>query len=226
MTVPLTADEVAQFLLDNPRFFEGHAELLASITVPSPHGQRAVSLVERQVDMLRDKNKALELRLAELVHHGRENDAIADKLQRWTRDLLRVREARALPEAVSDGLVEAFSVPQVALRLWKLPAEHADLPCAASVEGVEGEIVTLVDSMRQPYCGRNADFQAARWLSGDGARTGSIALLPLRVGAAPESFGLLVLGSPDADRFQAGMGTAFLERIAEVASASLSRLYA
>jgi uncharacterized protein YigA (DUF484 family) len=223
MTVPLTADEVAQFLLDNPRFFEGHAELLTSITVPSPHGQRAISLVERQVDMLRDKNKALELRLAELVHHGRENDAIADKLQRWTRDLLRVRDARALPEAVSDGLVHAFSVPQVALRLWKLPPEHADLPCAA---GVEGEIVTLVDSMRQPYCGRNADFQAARWLSGDGARTGSIALLPLRVGAAPESFGLLVLGSPDADRFQAGMGTAFLERIAEVASASLSRLYA
>lgn len=223
MTVPLTADEVAQFLLDNPRFFEGHAELLASITVPSPHGQRAVSLVERQVDMLRDKNKALELKLAELVHHGRENDAIADKLQRWTRDLLKVRDVRELPQAVSEGLAAGFSVPQVALRLWKLPAAQADLPCAF---GVEGEVITLVDSMRQPYCGRNADFQAARWLAGEGAQTGSIALLPLRVGAAPESFGLLVLGSPDADRFQAGMGTAFLERIAEVASASLSRLYA
>jgi len=91
---------------------------------------------------------------------------------------------------------------------------------------VEPDVIALVDSMRQPYCGRNADFQAARWLPDAGTRTGSLALLPLRVGAAPQTFGLLVLGSPDPGRFDAAMGTAFLERIAEVASASLSRLTA
>ena len=80
---PLThPDQIAQYLLDHPSFFEAYPDLLASLAVPSPHGQRAVSLVERQVDILRERNKQFELKLAELVHHGRENDAIADKLQR------------------------------------------------------------------------------------------------------------------------------------------------
>ncbi len=223
MTEPLHADAIVQYLHDHPAFFEAHPDLLVSITVPHPHGNRAVSLVERQVDMLREKNKSLEMKLAELLRHGRENDVIADKLQRWSRDLLRARDARQLPGLVVDGLATAFTVPQIALRVWQLAPDHADLPCGVKVEP---DVIALVDSMRQPYCGRNADFQAARWLPDAGTRTGSLALLPLRVGAAPQTFGLLVLGSPDPGRFDAAMGTAFLERIAEVASASLSRLTA
>lgn len=223
MTSPASAEQVAQYLRDNPGFFEANAELLASITVPHPHGGRAVSLVERQVDLLRDKNKALEMRLAELLRIGQENDAIASKLQHWTRELLRTRDVQALPGRVVAGMAEDFSVPHVALRLWGVDAAHAALPAAVEVEP---EVRTLADSVRQPYCGPNADFKAATWLPGGGAQTRSIALLALRVGAAPEAFGLLVLGSPDPARFQTGMGTAFLERIAEIASAALSRLLA
>jgi uncharacterized protein YigA (DUF484 family) len=223
MTSPASAEQVAQYLRDNPGFFEANGELLASITVPHPHGGRAVSLVERQVDLLRDKNKALEMRLAELLRIGQENDAIAGKLQHWTRELLRTRDVQALPERVVAGMGDDFSVPHVALRLWGVDAAHAALPAAADVEP---EVRTLADSMRQPYCGPNADFKAATWLPGGGAQTRSIALLAMRVGAAPRAFGLLVLGSPDPARFQTGMGTAFLERIAEIASAALSRLLA
>jgi len=221
MTEPLHADAVVQYLHDNPSFFEAYPDLLVSINVPHPHGHRAVSLVERQVDLLRDKNKALELKLGELVRHGRENDAISDRLQRWSRDLLRARDPQQLPALVTDGLMQGFTVPQVAMRAWGLAAPYAALPCTARVDA---EIITFTDSLRQPYCGRNADFQASRWLPDAGTRTGSIALLPLRVGAAPQAFGLLVLGSPDPDRFDATMGTAFLERFDETASASLSRL--
>jgi uncharacterized protein YigA (DUF484 family) len=223
MTSPASAEQVAEYLRDNPGFFEANPELLASITVPHPHGGRAVSLVERQVDLLRDKNKALELRLAELLRIGQENDAIAAKLQHWTRELLRTRDVQALPERVVAGMAGDFSVPQVALRLWGLDAAHASLPVA---DEVEPAVRTLADSVRQPYCGPNADFRAATWLPGGGAQTRSIALLSMRVGAAPEAFGLLVLGSSDPARFQTGMGTAFLERIAEIASAALSRLLA
>jgi uncharacterized protein YigA (DUF484 family) len=221
MTEPLEAGAIAQYLKDHPDFFEGHPDLLASITLPHRHGTRAVSLVERQVDVLRDKIRGLELKFAELVRNGRENEAIADKMQRWSRDLLRERDPRELPSRVTGGLAAAFDVPQVALRVWGLPDELAGLPCATPVEA---DVTALADSMRTPFCGKNADFQPARWLPGEGAQTGSIALLPLRVGAAPQAFGLLVLGSPDPGRFEAGMGTTFLERIAEVASASLSRL--
>lgn len=223
MTSPTSADQVAQYLQDNPGFFDAHPELLASITVPHPHGGRAVSLVERQVDLLREKNKALEMRVAEMLRNGQENDAIADRLARWTRDLLRARDPSTLPDVVVNGMAAGFSVPQVALRLWRIDATWGALPVATEVEP---EVIALADSVKQPYCGPNADFRAATWLPGGGAQTRSIALLPMRVGAAPEAFGLLVLGSPDAARFQAGMGTAFLERIAEIGSAALSRLLA
>lgn len=86
------------------------------------------------------------------------------------------------------------------------------------------DVITLANGMMQPFCGPNADFQAASWLPDGGAGTRSIALLPLRKGVDPNAFGLIVLGSADADRFRSGMGTAFLERIAEIASAALSRL--
>jgi uncharacterized protein len=223
MTSPISGDTVAQYLRDNPSFFDVHAELLASVTVPHPHGGRAVSLVERQVDVLREKHKVLEMRLADLIRIGRENDAIGERLQRWTRDLLRERDLRRLPAIVTDGLAVGFSVPQVALRLWRLPEVHQSLACAAEVPAT---IHTRIDELRQPYCGLNAEVPEAAWLAAGGSQTRSLALLPMRVGAAPESFGLLVLGSPDPARFQASMGTAYLERIAETASAALSRLLA
>jgi uncharacterized protein YigA (DUF484 family) len=223
MTSPTSAEQVAQYLSENPGFFDTHGDLLASMTVPHGPGGRTVSLVERQVDLLRDKHKGLERRLAELLRIGQENDAISEKLQHWTRELLRTREVSDLPTVVVDGMTVGFSVPQVALRLWRLDAAYAGMPFAAEVEP---EVLALADSIRQPYCGANADFKAATWLPGGGAQTRSIALLPMRVGAAPQAFGLLVLGSSDPSRFQVGMGTAFLERIAEIGSAALSRLLA
>lgn len=217
----IDAEQVAAYLGAHPEFFEQYSDLLASVTIPHPHGKRAVSLVERQVDVLREKHKVLELRLAELVRNGQENDAIAERMQRWTRDLLRERELAHLPQVVADGLAATFEVPQVAMRLWSLAPAFQDLPHA---EPVEPEVRSFADGLQQPYCGANGDLRPATWLPGGGAETRSIALLPLRVGANPHSFGLIVLGSPDPERFRSTMGTAFLERIAELASASLSRL--
>ncbi|MBN9429417.1 MAG: DUF484 family protein [Burkholderiales bacterium] len=218
---PLDADDVARYLSDHPDFFQSYMELLASITVPHPHGGRAISLQERQVEVLREKHRVLEMKLAELLRIGQENDAIADKLQRWTRQQLLASDAAQLPDIVVDGLRTIFSVPQVAMRLWGVREAYLDLE---SAQPVPVDVITLANSMKQPFCGPNSDFQAALWLPDGGADTRSIALLPLRKGIDPKAFGLIVLGSADPDRFQAGMGTAFLERIGETASAALSRL--
>ena len=215
------ADEVARYLRDNPGFFESHSELLAAITVPHPHGGRAISLQERQLEVLREKLRAHELKLVELLRIGQENDAIGEKLQRWTRQLLLVADPARLPEVVVDGLRTVFSVPQVAMRLWGLREAHLGLECA---QPVPVDVITLANGMTQPFCGPNNAFQAATWLPDGGADTRSIALLPLRKGVDPNAFGLIVLGSADPERFRSGMGTAFLERIAETASAALSRL--
>ncbi|MCL4185552.1 MAG: DUF484 family protein [Burkholderiaceae bacterium] len=217
----LSADEVARFLRDNPQFFEAHAELLASITVPHPHGGRAISLHERQLEVLREKVRAHELRLAELLRIGQENDAITEKLQRWTRQLLLAPDAAQLPDIVLDGLRTVFSVPRVAMRLWGLREAWLDLECA---QPVPVDVITFTNGMTQPFCGPNTGSRAAAWLPEGGADTRSIALLPLRKGIDPQAFGLIVLGSADPDRFTAAMGTTFLERIGETASAALSRL--
>lgn len=222
MTASALGDEdVARYLRNHPEFFNAHPDVLAAITVPHRHGTRAISLHERQLDVLREKHRALEMKLAELVRIGQENDAISDRLQKWTRQLLLAAEPAQLPQAVIDGMLTGFGVPQVALRLWGVREPFHGLPSAAPVEV---DAITLANSMKQPYCGPNADFQPAAWLPEGGRATRSIALMALRKGVDPTAFGMLVLGSPDPGRFQANMGTAFLERIAETSSAALSRL--
>src|ERR1700710_2674789 len=89
----ITEDDIANYLANTPGFFDRHAELLASVQLTSPHGQRAVSLQERQMEMLRDKAKTLESRIVDMLRHGQENESIADKLHRWTKSLLTVTAA-------------------------------------------------------------------------------------------------------------------------------------
>lgn len=215
----ITEADIAHYLANNPAFFERHAELLASITLTSPHGQRAVSLQERQMEMLRERIKGLELRIVDMIRHGQENLAIADRIHRTTRRLLLTTDATLLPARLVETLKHEFLIPQAGIRLWDVATEHAAEPWA---QGVSGDVRTFAASLTLPFCGANGGFEAARWL-GEGP-VASLAMLPLRQGEA--CFGLLVLGSPDPTRYAADMGTDFLARIAEVASAALSRLRA
>ena len=101
----LSEDAIADYLLHQPEFFERHAELLRGVQLTSGHGPRAVSLQERQAEMLREKIKGLELRSAEMIRHGQENSAIADRLHRWTRELLMTRDTQDLPERFCEIFV-------------------------------------------------------------------------------------------------------------------------
>ena len=220
---PITEDDIANYLANTPDFFERHAQLLAGVQLTSPHGNRAVSLQERQAEMLREKIKALEHRLMDMVRHGNENVIIADRLQRWARNLLQVRSGRALPASIAAGIENQFMVPQVAIKVWDVGSRYGS---EAFAEGVSDDAKSFASSLTQPYCGVNSGFEAVNWLA-DSATALSLALIPLRDGAvntAAPAFGMLVLSSPDPQRFQSGMGTDFLERIAELASAALSRL--
>jgi uncharacterized protein len=214
----ITEADIAHFLASNPAFFERHAELMASITLTSPHGQRAVSLQERQMEMLRERIKGLEMRIVDMIRHGQENLTIADRIHRTTRRLLLTTDASLLPTRLVETLKHEFLIPQAGLRLWDVAEAHAGQPWA---QGASDDARTFAASLTMPYCGANSGFEAARWLD-DGATVASLAMLPLRQG--DDCFGLLVLGSPDPTRYAADMGTDFLVRIGEVASAALSRL--
>jgi uncharacterized protein len=219
---PITEDDIAHYLSTNPEFFERHVDTLAAIQLYSQHGKRAVSLQERQAEMLREKIKSLEGRIMEMVRHGNDNVMIADKLQRWTRTLLLTQQAIDLPRTVVHELKSQFQVPQVAIKVWAVNGLFSEEEFAVSVSD---DAKTFASSLQLPYCGVNSSFEAASWLD-EPELASSLALIPLRAGAALEAFGMLVLASPDPQRFNAGMGTDFLERIGELTSAALSRLRA
>ena len=214
----LDSAAIAQYLLDHPQFFVEHAALLGEVKLSSPLTGRAVSLQERQMEVMRDKYRILELRMSELVRHAEENAAIANRFHGWTQQLLRTRVPGEIPAAVAEGLVKHFIVPQATLRLWKLAPEHAD---TWYTNGVSEDVRLFASSLRAPYCGPNKEFEAVGWL--DGADTvRSTVLLPLRANGS--AFGLLVLGSPDPERFSATMATDFLVHIGETASTALAPL--
>lgn len=222
---PITEDDIAEFLLRTPGFFERHAEVLAGVQLTSPHGQRAVSLHERQAEMLREKIKGLEQRVMDMVRNSHENEAIAQKVHHWTGSLLQVRDPIDLPLAVADGVRTLFDVPLAAVRVWGVSGAYIDCDFAL---GASEDAKAFASSLTMPFCGPNLGFEPAGWLEqAEGAPAQSLALLPLRTGAidsATPAFGLLVLGSPDPQRFDATMGTDFLARMAELASAALMRL--
>ena len=216
----LTEQDLAAYLAEHPDFFERHAELLAGVQLQSPHGNRAVSLQERQMEMMRDKMRVLEHRLADLMRNAAENEAISGRLLAWVRAMLLERDPAALPHVVVREIQQQFQLPQAALRLWNLRPEFAAQDYAADVGD---DIPVLANSLSQPYCGANAGFEAANWLDG-GTPAQSLALIPLRHDTDAAAFGLLVLGSPSAGRFTADMGTEFLSRIGHLASAGLLHL--
>ena len=216
----ITEADIGNYLAQTPGFFERHAELLGSIQLTSPHGQRAVSLQERQMEMLRDKIKGLEHKIIEMIRHGQDNVTIADKLHRWTRALMLTANPAELPEVLVRELLHNFLIPQGGVRVWGSAESFAALPFA---QAVSDDVKSFAGSLSVPYCGVNAGFEAAQWLDEPKAAM-SMALIPLRETGVTAAFGMLVLASPDATRYTADMGTEFLGRIGELASAALSRL--
>jgi uncharacterized protein YigA (DUF484 family) len=220
MSATLDSATVAQYLADNPHFFEEYAGLLGEVKLASPVTGKAVSLQERQMEVMRDKYRALELRMAELVRLAQDNAAIANRFHAWNQVLLKSAGGAALARDLVDGLAAHFGVPQVTLRLWGVAPAYAD---AWFTEGVSDDTRIFAGSLRAPYCGPNNDFEAVRWLD-DGAAVQSAVILPLRDGGA--TFGLLILGSPEALRFSSDMATDFLVHIGETASTALAPLRA
>jgi uncharacterized protein len=216
----ITEQDIADYLGNTPGFFERNAELLAAVRLTSPHGQRAVSLQERQMEMLRDKIKGLEMKLIEMIRNGQENVAIADRLHRWTRALMLTPNPSDLPQVLVRELKHQFLIPQAGIRVWGAADAFGML---AFTKGVSEDAKSLATSLSAPYCGLNSGFEAASWLE-DAHTIASIALVPLRQGGLSPAFGLLVLGSPDPTRYTMDMGTEFLTRIGDIASAGLQRL--
>jgi len=164
----------------------------------------------------------------DMIRNVNENMVLSDKLLLWARTLFLNSDPQALPQLIADEIADQFSVSQVGIKVWDVAPAFA--ACGFAL-GVSSDAKSFATSLTEPFCGVNTGLEAISWLPEPQAVT-SLALLPLRPlpqngvpasGVVP-AFGLLVLASPDSQRFTSTMGTDFLTRIAELSSAALSPL--
>ena len=215
---------IADYLTRNPDFFERHATLLTKIKLPHSRGAATVSLVERQVQALREKNQALESRLRELIDVARGNDALAAKIHRLACRLVRARNATTLLDSMESSLREDFGASEWLLLLAPsrpsglsgIDSRHLRMINASAPELKMFE--TLFESAR-PRCGQIRDSQRDFLFGAGTIEIGSAALVPL---GREVGFGLLAIGSPDAQRFHPTMSTDFLARIGDLVSEAVA----
>ncbi len=209
---------VSDYLQSYPDFFERNSSLLTKLRLPHIRDPGVtVSLVERQVEVLRERNQSLERKLKELVDVARANDVLADRIHR--------RSLPATVSAIETSLREDFDAMHSVLVLFleearELAAESGRFLHAASAADEDIKSFESLLSSGKPRCGQVRDTQRDYLFGGDAIEIGSVALTPL---GAKGTLGILAIGASDAERFHPGMSTEFLSRIGELVTYALMR---
>jgi uncharacterized protein YigA (DUF484 family) len=228
---PLSDEElnVAEYLRAHPEFFVGHVELLEYLHLNHTSGQ-AVSLIERQVAHLRDKNQRLRKQLNELLANARENDRLNSFIHRITLDLLQARTAGDVVRLLHLQLREQFPAELLSLVLLAPPMTPESLDSAppSSVQLAAANDPNLHHfstplGQGHAICGRPKAVQLEFLFRGEAPRIGSAAIIPLRARRSDEALGLLAVGSPEVNRFNPAMGTLFINQLGEIISCALEQ---
>ena len=214
---------VASYLEAFPDFFERHPQVLAKLRLLDPRGDAAVSLIERQVEVLREKNRQLDRRFAELVENARANEALSDRIHRLARRLAGARDRLQAVAAIEASLREDFDAGHSVLTLFSsdaaLRTHESRFLRVVRRDDLSLKSFEPLLASGKPRCGQVRDSQRD-WLFGAGTvEVGSVALVPLGPGG---SVGLLACGSTDVNRFNPSMSTDFLVRIAELIAAAVA----
>jgi len=215
-------DSVARYLQQNPEFFERHQALLARLRLPHSRGGSTISLVERQIEVMRERHAALEQKLAELVRVARENDAVADRFHRFARRLLRAESRQAALAEIEASLRDDFDAfHSVLLLVSEKPQESMQrFPRTVVPDDPNLKSFESLFASAKPRCGQVRDSQRDFLFGSDANDIGSVALVPLGEKGA---MGLLALGSTERDRFHPGMSTEFLARMADLIADAVAR---
>ena len=215
---------VASYLAATPEFFDRNAQLLAKIRLPDARGGNTVSLLERQVEVLRERNRQLERKVKDFVDVARENDALGGRVLAMARRLISARGGAAAVAAIEASLREDLDAAQSVLVLTPAgaPPGVAESRFLRVVPSDTPELKSFESlfSSGRPRCGQLRDTQRDFLFGADAAEVGSVALVPLGVKG---SLGLLACGSNDSQRFNPTMSTDFLGHIGELIAAALAQ---
>ncbi|MDA8786706.1 DUF484 family protein [Porticoccaceae bacterium] len=217
--VDSTEDMVREFLRDNPRFLDDNPDILESLSLPHNSGN-AVSLVERQVGVMRDRNKEMRNRLDNMLATANDNDLLFEKTKRLVLNLLEAKNLPAMVETIYDSLGKDFEIDFYSLTLLgdekSLPRTMARV---ASVEKANEQVSTLIGSNRA-VCGVLREEEMTFLFGEKGLQVGSVAAVPLRYN---NLYGILAIGNADPNFYKSSMGTLFLSYIAEVVNRILPK---
>jgi uncharacterized protein YigA (DUF484 family) len=222
----LTDMNVAEYLQTYPDFFERNGPLLSRLRLPHLRDAGStVSLVERQVEVLRERNQTLERKLKELVDVARSNDVLADRIHRLSQRLIRARSLLESVNAVEASLREDFDAMHAVLVLFLDEARSLESVAGRflRVDDLAGSNIRTFDSLMQsgkPRCGQIRDAQRDYLFGKDAIEIGSVALTPL---GPKGTLGILAIGASDSERFHPAMSTEFLSRIGELVTFALIR---
>ena len=217
---------VADYLQTFPDFFERNSSLLTKLRLPHIRDSGAtVSLVERQVEVLRERNQSLERKLKELVDVARANDVLADRIHRLSQRLIQAHTPLGTINAIETSLREDFEAMHSVLVLFIEDARALEPQAGRflrAANAADEEIRTFDSLMNgaKPRCGQVRDAQRDYLFGKDSVEIGSVALTPL---GAKGSLGLLAIGASDSERFHPAMSTEFLSRIGELVTYALMR---
>jgi uncharacterized protein YigA (DUF484 family) len=218
-------ERIERYLGLNPDFFERHQPLLARMRLPHMRTGSTVSLVERQVEVLREQKTEADRRLAEFIAVARANDTLAERIHRFTRRMLRAPNPVVAINTLEASLREDFDAFHSVLVLTTPIASLAKVeaePFLRKLPADDANIRTFEALLAtgKPRCGQVRDTQRDFLFGPESASIGSVALVPLGEGGA---LGLLALGSAERERFHPGMSTEFLKRMGELITDALSR---
>ena len=217
--VDSTEDMVREFLRDNPRFLDDNPDILESLSLPHNSGN-AVSLVERQGGVMRDRNKEMRNRLDNILATAHDNDLLFEKTKRLVLNLLEAKNLPAMVETIYDSLGKDFEIDFYSLTLLgdekSLPRTMARV---ASVEKANEQVSTLIGSNRA-VCGVLREEEMTFLFGEKGLQVGSVAAVPLRYN---NLYGILAIGNADPNFYKSSMGTLFLSYIAEVVNRILPK---
>jgi uncharacterized protein len=212
----LEAADIAAYLQAHPDFFEQYPQILALMRVTHADTGNAVSLIERQVSVLREQNKSIERKLVELVQIARANEQLSRQLHDFASELLGTKSLSDVIAVAQDKIRELFNTDFVVLRL--LDAVSDDPALAMDEESVESLFDELLHG-NKPLCGRLRAQQSEFLFAGNAGEIKSAALIPLH---AAEPVGLLALASRNAQQFNPSMGGLFLSHLGDLVSSALS----